>query len=360
MAPLRNVAQANSLKATMAAVGNSVRLSAVVPNYNHGRLIGEAVAALAAQRPPPDEIIVVDDASTDDSLEILGDLQQRHATLRVVALEKNCGAIAALNRGAHEARGELVYFGAADDVTIPGLFATGLEMIGRHPQAAFACCEGVVIDTETGHRGYRPPVRPSHSPVFLPPSDVAESFRHIDNWMLTGTAIVRRDLMLAAGGFDAALGAFADGYLLRKLAFEHGCCFAPHLGLIWRVSASGLSRAQAADPDDGLRTLAIALEQMRADSVFPEWYPAKFERRWRFAVCRIAAHASPMNRAVLQRVGARGPIGRFVLGAASAAGGRIGRFAALVWMSLQEWPTSFVGLLTTSLARRRARVSPPA
>jgi hypothetical protein len=354
------VAQANLLKAMMAVAENSIRLSAVVPNYNHGRLIGEAIAALAAQAPPPDEIIVVDDASTDDSLDILRDLQRQHPTLRVVALERNGGAIHALNRGAREARGELVYFGAADDITMPGLFATGLDIIDRHPEAAFACCEGIVVDTETGHRGYRPPVRPAHAAVFLAPSDVAECFRHIDNWMLTGTAIVRRQLMLGAGGFDAALGAFADGYLLRKLAFEHGCCFVPHLGLIWRVSASGLSRAQAADPEDGLRTLAIALEQMRADAVFPAWYPAKFERRWRFAVCRIAAEASPMNSAVLQQVGARGPIGRFCLGAASAAGGRIGRFTALVWMSLQEWPTSFVGLLTTSLARRWARTSRPA
>ena len=83
----------------------------------------------------------------------------------------------------------------------------------------------------------------------------------------------------------------ADGYALRRLAFLHGCCFVPHTGLVWQVRASGLSRAQAADPTEALRALGVALERMRADPAFPSWYPAIFERRWHFALGRIAAHA---------------------------------------------------------------------
>lgn len=333
----------------------SLRLSAIVPNYNHGALIGEAVGAIAAQVPPPDEIIVVDDGSTDDSLEVLARLREKHPTLWVIPLERNQGAIFALNRGLQEARGTYVYFGGADDLTRPGLFATTFAALDQHPQAALASCESVVIDTDTGQSGYRPPVRPAYEPAFLGPRDVARCLRRIDNWILTGTALVRRDLITAAGGFDAALGAFADGHALRRLALLHGCCFVPYLGLVWRVNAGGLSRSQASDPAASLSLLKTALEKMRADPAFPPWYPALFERRWRFGVGRIAAEVRPMNRPVLARVCARGPIGRIVLTGAAALGGPLGRVAALGWLSLREQPTSFVGLLVTVLSRHLSR-----
>lgn len=328
-----------------------LRLSAIVPNYNHGAVIGEAIRALAAQVPAPDEIVVVDDASSDDSLALLAGLAAEYPMLRVIALEANGGAIAALNRGLLEARGHYVYFGAADDVTCPGLFSAMLDILAAHPQAAFACCEGAVQDLDTGTIGYRPPVRPAYVARFLSPAVVADSFRRIDNWILTGTAVMRRDLMTQNGGFDATFGAFADAYAMRRLALLHGCCFVPHLGMIWRISSQGLSRQQAGDPAASLAMLATALDHMRSDSAFPSWYPDIFARRWRFGVGRIAAESEPMNRAILVQVSARGHFGRTVLGNAAALGGRLGRFMALSWLTLQERPTSLIGLVSTKVSR---------
>lgn len=328
-----------------------LRLSAVIPNYNHGKVIGEAIRALAAQVPAPDEILVVDDASQDDSLALLAGLAAEYPILRVIALQANGGAIAALNRGLMEARGDYVYFGAADDVTYPGLFAAMLGVLASHPQAAFACCEGAVQDLDTGTIGYRPPVRPAYAARFLSPEMVADSFRRIDNWILTGTAVVRRDLMIENSGFDPTFGAFADAYAMRRLALLHGCCFVPHLGMVWRINSKGLSRQQAGNPEASLAMLATALERMQADPAFPDWYPEVFARRWRFGVGRIAAEANPMNQKILTQVSARGPVGRAVLGAAAALGGRIGRLIVLGWLTLRERPTSLIGLAFTKLSR---------
>ncbi len=331
-----------------------MRLSAIVPNYNHASVVSEAIAAIAAQEPAPDEIIVVDDGSTDSSVDVLERLGAQYPNLRVIRLEKNMGAIFALNRGLQEARGEYVYFGAADDLVRPGLFAAMLDALAKHPEAAFACCESVIIDVATNRRYYRPPTRPAFSASYLSPGDVARRLRHTDNWILTGTAICRRDLMAEAGGFDATLGSFADGYAMRRLALLHGCCFVPRLGLVWRVSSQGLSRGQAADPTVSLNVLRAAQERMQSDPAFPGWYPKVFERRWRFGMGRLAAEARPMNRAVLTKVSARGPVGRAVLGGAAGIGGRMGELLALGWLGFRERPMSIANVAMTLLSRLRS------
>ena len=72
----------------MADSGSCV-LSAVIPNFNHGSVIGEAIRAIAEQEPAADEIIVVDDGSTDNSIEILQRLCREFPRLRVIRLEEN-------------------------------------------------------------------------------------------------------------------------------------------------------------------------------------------------------------------------------------------------------------------------------
>jgi len=328
----------------------SLRLSAVIPNFNHGSVIGEAIRAIAEQEPTADEIIVVDDGSTDNSIEVLQCLSQEFPRLRVVRFEENQGAIQALNRGLQEARGKYVNFGAADDLTRPGLFAAMLGALNSHPRAAFACCEAAVVDMETGRTGYRPPVRPSYTRAFFEPSEVVELLHRIDNWILSGTALVRRDVVSEIGGFDPTLGAFGDGYLFRKLALRHGFCFVPQLGLIWRVSAKGLSRLQAASFSDSTSMPSLVVARMRADPDFPSWYLYVFERRWRFAVGRIAAIARPMDLALLTKLDRRA-ISRAIMTLAAGIGGPIGRFLAISWLALQYRPTSIAGLIRTGFAR---------
>jgi glycosyltransferase involved in cell wall biosynthesis len=329
-----------------------IRLSIVVPNYNHGAVIESAIRAIATQASEVDEIIVVDDASTDDSLERLDVLAAEYSLLRVIRRERNQGAIAALNHGLGLAKGTYINFAAADDLDHPGLFDAMIEALQRYPRAAFACCEALLSDVDVGRTSYRPPVLPSYEEAYFAPLAVADLLRRIDNWVLSGTAVARRNLVLAAGGFDPALGAFADGFLFRQLALRHGFCFVPKVGMTWRVSASGLSRSQAFDARASLRILGTALERMRADPSFPTWYPAQFERRWRFAIGRIAALASPMNVSSLEEV-SRGQIDRIVLAAAAKVDGWIGHTAIVAWLAFRERPTSAAGLMKTYLFRAR-------
>jgi len=114
-----------------------MNVSVVLPNYNHARDLPRALNALLQQRLSPFEIIVVDDASTDDSVAVIRQFQQRSPFIKLIQHRENRGAPAALNSGLSAATGKLIYFAAADDFTFPELFAAATTALREHPHAAF-------------------------------------------------------------------------------------------------------------------------------------------------------------------------------------------------------------------------------
>ncbi len=87
-------------------------LSVIIPCYNAGRFLPEAVASVVAQRYEPLEILVVDDGSTDATPQIAAGLAPAVRTLR----QENRGPSAARNLGLRHARGEIIGLLDADDL----------------------------------------------------------------------------------------------------------------------------------------------------------------------------------------------------------------------------------------------------
>jgi glycosyltransferase involved in cell wall biosynthesis len=332
------------------------RVSAVMPNYNHARLIPEALASLLAQTHPYDEILVVDDGSADDSVAVVEALAARHARLRLVRHPVNRGAVAAMNTGLAEARGDYVHFAAADDHFGPTLVAQAAAMLDAHPDAALACGEVALVERRSGRLlGHRPPVRPAGRARAFSPAETTALLRRMDNFVVTPAALFRRSAVQQAGGFDPALGPFTDGVLARQLILRHGFCFLPVVLAEWRVDDSGYSRAMSRDADRALAALVPVLRVLRSDPVFPPWYAAVFERRWHFAVARLAAEAEPIDLATVARM--LPPEAAPWLARLRRLPARLRRPALLAGLTLQFRPSTLTGLLGTALARRARRPS---
>jgi glycosyltransferase involved in cell wall biosynthesis len=94
---------------------DAVTLSAIVPNYNHGRYIGRAIGALLSQERVPDQIVIVDDASNDDSLAIIKGLAARSPRITVISQPVNMGTNAALRKGLEIANSRYILLAGADD-----------------------------------------------------------------------------------------------------------------------------------------------------------------------------------------------------------------------------------------------------
>src|SRR5258705_14024412 len=91
------------------------RMSVVIPNYNHGHLIEDALAAISRQTMPPAEVVVIDDGSTDDSVARLQSLAPRMPWLRIHRHGVNPGVNAACNTGLSPVSGDFVVFPAPPD-----------------------------------------------------------------------------------------------------------------------------------------------------------------------------------------------------------------------------------------------------
>lgn len=123
-------------------------VSVVVPVYNRGAMLMEAVqSALAASKEVPLEIVVVDDASTDDTWEVARGLAA--ANVRPVRLGTNGGQSVARNRGIEEARGTYLKFLDSDDLLTASHLAHEVGAL-RSGNAEIAVGGWTDVDMATG------------------------------------------------------------------------------------------------------------------------------------------------------------------------------------------------------------------
>lgn len=112
-------------------------VSIIVPVYNRGALLREAVdSALAADVDL--EIVIVDDASTDDTPDVIASM--RGPRIRAVRMEQNGGQSRARNRGIDEARGRCMKFLDSDDLLEPSHLERELKVIAE--EQADICVSG--------------------------------------------------------------------------------------------------------------------------------------------------------------------------------------------------------------------------
>jgi len=87
--------------------------SIIIPTFNGSKRIGRCLEALLSQTAEQNvEIIVVNDGSTDNT----SDVVSRYSGIRLIS-QANAGPAAARNRGAQEAKGEILLF--TDDDCVP-------------------------------------------------------------------------------------------------------------------------------------------------------------------------------------------------------------------------------------------------
>ncbi len=112
-------------------------LSVVIPYYNLGSLILDALNSVFESQLIPDEVIVVDDGSNnEDSIEALRIVHKRYPIVRVIHTP-NCGIVHARNLGSQTASGSFVAFLDGDDMYAPDYLGRCCQILETYRNVAF-------------------------------------------------------------------------------------------------------------------------------------------------------------------------------------------------------------------------------
>ncbi|VAS26903.1 glycosyltransferase [Klebsiella pneumoniae] len=148
-------------------------LSIVAAVYNGEKFLAQFFECIEQQQLDSYELILVNDGSTDNSLAVIAEWQERLQNVQVLEQE-NQGVSVARNTGLAAASGKYLAFPDIDDKLYPGMYRTLLEMAEKE-HLDIATCNGTYVYEKR---------RESH-PIFpldrLPSTDVRQLAAVIDH-----------------------------------------------------------------------------------------------------------------------------------------------------------------------------------
>jgi len=110
-------------------MNSRAKISVIIPNFNYGRFIGEAIESVLVQTYQPIEIIVIDDGSTDDSVKIVESFGKKVKLIK----QENGGVGKARNTGVKNSKGDFLAFLDADDRWLPQKIERQMEHFRLDP-----------------------------------------------------------------------------------------------------------------------------------------------------------------------------------------------------------------------------------
>ena len=230
--------------------GASPSFSVVIAAYQAKATIAEAVESALSQTRAPLEVVVCDDGSTDDTVGALRPYRDRIVLLR----KENGGEASAKNAAVRAARGDFVAVLDADDVFLPErLEAFGQLAVARPDLDILTTDAYLEVDGTVVQRCYTDSFR----------FEVDDQRRAIlrENFIF-GHVAVRRERLLAMGGFDESIRWTTDWDCWLRMIFDHS-----RAGLVdaplsrYRLTAGSLSSQREAHIRGRLLTLGKAAER---------------------------------------------------------------------------------------------------
>jgi len=270
------------------------KVSVIIPCYNYGRYLRQAIQSALDQTFTDFEVIVVDDGSTDDTSKVARSFED--SRVRYV-WQENKGLPGARNTGIRASSGEYVAFLDADDWFLPRKLELQTGFLDEHPEVGLVASGWIETD-EQGNALRR--VEPWRWKPYL---GLAECVMGVP--VVVHAVLVRRYWLDAVDLFDERLLWVEDWDLWLRLAVE-GCrlTWLPTIVCCYRLHGENMARNAIRMRDGAL----VALGKLYAR---PDLYnsvralrSAAFATVHVHAACRayvaqdVVTAASELNRAV--------------------------------------------------------------
>lgn len=237
-----------------------VAVSIIIPVFNAGAYLREAVQSIMGQQALPGqtlpgfEVVVVDDRSTD---ELTRDILREIATTPGITVLRNPrakGAAGARNAGIEVARGEWIAFLDADDIWFPHALAQRWLVQQLHPEAHWIA--GGIRLLRAEPEGFAPlPALLAQTGI---DADEAERLARAVQRMvrpvapltreclvIPTTTLIRRRLLEGKGRFDERLRRAEDYHLWLRCALDTDLWLIPEQLAYYRIHPASLTHGDA-------------------------------------------------------------------------------------------------------------------
>lgn len=194
-------------------------VSIIIPSFRQPEFLARAIESCLGQDHEDLEVIVVDDRSRDASLGLALSYASRDERVRVFEAEHNGGLGRARNIGLTHASGDYLCFLDSDDYLLDRSLSARLDALPAATEQYGDALAGVYGDWQhVGESVDDPQPRAARSNMAV----VSASSYTGENAFICSAPLVRRDLVLRAGGFPEGLPMLEDFALWARILAEGG------------------------------------------------------------------------------------------------------------------------------------------
>lgn len=189
---------------------NKEGVSVVIPMYNSATTIQRTVDSVLKQTYKNLEVIIVDDASSDNSVDIIKEIDDP----RIILIENDCnmGPSGSRNKGVKYANYAYIAFEDSDDIWLPDKLMLQMELITHNKEYGMVYC------------AYAYTTEKSYNKV---PSDIYEK-NELDGYIFdsiwksnkigTPTMLIKKEVFDKVGGFNNSLSSIEDWEFALRVA----------------------------------------------------------------------------------------------------------------------------------------------
>lgn len=193
----------------------STTISVVMPAYNAEKFIGESIESVINQTYQDWELIVVDDGSKDRTAEIAQGYADKDSRIKVFTKE-NGGISRALNYGLERAQSPWIARLDADDIALPERFAKQLAIAESNPDVVIWGSWVHQINVYGQRVGFIK-FYPTTTQEFYEMRARGEPVRTVHP-----SVLFKKEVALAAGGYDPEMDGVEDSDLWARMYNTHG------------------------------------------------------------------------------------------------------------------------------------------
>lgn len=230
-----------------------LRITVVIPSYNHEKYIAQAIQSVLEQTYQDFEIVITDDGSRDGTVDVIKTF--RDPRIRLFCFDRNQGACAAMNNNIREAKGEFIAVLNSDDLFLPDKLEKQVAFLDKNQEIGAVFGHPKLIDevgndfVDASHL-YQIVFKQSNRTRF----EWLHHFFYQSNALCHPTVLIRKQCYKKVGYFDERFAQLPDYDFWIRLCMEYEIHIMQEDLIKFRIHSSEVN-ASGNRPEANIRAL---------------------------------------------------------------------------------------------------------